>query len=365
MTVELTREQLRGLDMSKVIGAFNDLNMSISFSRGNAKIRTGLDNLAHATALVRDMITRLPQSPVSAIPSTVPDQVSGPGQATRPATVQSGGGQSVVAGPSAGFVSIPSAYLYAQPSASGGESGKNLTQPLQQAARPPAQPAGASVASGFSMVSGPARAGDTDSKLSQAAPSGLLGSGLQQKSDEDPSFVVVSTDGQARADCDDASMEAEALAHLLGQDAGKARTADSSDASSGAQALRREEIPLTPSEFSKLESSHDCKADGIEAYIKLLPGKVVIFALNYASMKQATHWVNIKTGKVRISMASRSKWGVSRATDQRYNPGDSTLTASAEHPDRRLPESAARATRPTPSFAASSSLDPTQKDGGK
>lgn len=331
--------------------------MSISFSRGNARIRTGLANLAHATALVSDMIARLPQSQLSVIPRTVPDQASGPGQATRPATVQSGGGQSVVAGPSAGVVSIPSAYLSAQPSASGGESGKNLTQPLQ--------PDGASVASGFSMVSGPARAGDTDSKLSQAAPSGLLGSGLQQKSDEDPSFVVVSTDGQARADCDDASLKAEALAHLLGQDAGKARTADSSDASSGVQALRREEIPLTPSEFSKLESSHDCKADGIEAYIKLLPGKVVIFALNYASMKQATHWVNIKTGKVRISMASRSKWGVSRATDQRYNPGDSTLTASAEHPDRRLPEFAARATRPTPSSAASSSLDPTPKDGGK
>ena len=170
VTVDLTAEELRELDMREVIAAVNALNMSICFNRGNVRIRTGLDNLPHATVLVRDMFTRLSQSSMSAIPRTVPDQVSGPDQVTRPATVQSGGGQSVVAEPREGFVCIPSMYL----------SGKKITQPLQQAARPPLQPDGASAASGFSMVSGPARAGDTNSKLSQAAPSGLRGSGLQQ-----------------------------------------------------------------------------------------------------------------------------------------------------------------------------------------
>lgn len=337
----IRRDELRGLDMNQFIDAFNDKGMSISFGRNSVKVRTDLSNRACATTLMQDTIARLSQF------HTAPGPVSTPGQMVTPATLHSGGGQSTDTGQTAGSFRIPSAYLSTQPLSSR-EIDKNLTGHAEQAAGVPAQPDHTALLGSFSVVDRPADAHVTDSTLPQV-PREQAGGGLQKSEgqvDDAESFVVLTSEGQATARLSDAArsgdteipgghqtasshstpasfLEDEALAYLLHQTAYEARM-ESLDARS----MRQEDVPLTPQEFSRLGSSLDCKSEGIEAYIKLLPdqNKVVIFAFDYNAMQKAKHLVKIKTGKV--MKRSRSKGKEDGESSSRDSCGDSTLKRS-------------------------------------
>ena len=88
------------------------------------------------------------------------------------------------------------------------------------------------------------------------------------------------------------------------------RGASSQDLVSKVESLRRDHVQLSASELSLLGDNVDVRAEGIEAFIKIVPDqtKAVVFAFDYSAVTKAKHLVAAKAGRVKVTARSRRRF---------------------------------------------------------